>query len=294
MNIIHSFKAIISKDARWFCAKLCFVIILSTTLTIFACSVNHALYATGICKYLALDFFFNGIGKALLLSFLWAFSVLYVLEKKMLFTTGVLFLITVVIISFHEANGIYARATVLSAVMGAQFMAYLIQKFSPEFDLDKYRYQFSVQMIVAGYVLAGIAKLKDGGIGWFMSSDGFALQVIKNFNFLYADTANVKYLATAQNVTSLFIAHPYIPQSLLFVSLVLELFCFVVLLQPKITVWWGLCLLLMHLGIAFLMGIGISVIAFPMLIFFVNPLFVLFQLIKADRRLGSTFAKNQL
>lgn len=238
--------------------------------------VSKCLYPAGICTIYSFDFLFSPVGKVALYLMIAFFSILYLLEKSMLLTTLGLFLISVVVISFHESNGIYFRATILSLVWGVQFLAYLRKYFSPNFNIQYYRQQYIWQMIVAVYTLAAIAKLTAAGIGWGASADGFALQVVKNFAFHYFDTADSTIYLKGINIAHFFSSHPFLTTTMLSVALVLELFCVVALINTPIRVVWGIGLLGMHIGIAYFMGIGISVICFPMVIYFLHPLYTLF------------------
>lgn len=278
MNTIHNLLSRAYQDPAWFYAKLSYGIIFCATLIIFALPLTTALYPTGICRWVNIDSLFSAYAKPVVLTVLVSACVFYVLEIKMVFTTAVLFVIAVVIISFHESNGIFARATVLSAIIGAQFFAYALKQLNPSFNIEQYRQQFTLQIIAAGYTLAGIAKIAASGLAWFQWPAGFALQITKNYYFLYADTGNATWLSRAHAITTLFLHHPLLPQSLLLVALILELFCWLVLTKKKLLLVWGAGLLGMHVGIAYFMGIGISVIAFPMVIFFINPLLLLANL----------------
>lgn len=284
-DILKNNYAEIINDTKWFSAKLSFSIILTSTLVIFALPLRQSLYPSGIGQFVPLDFAFSSYGKPALFFVIFFASIMYVFDWKMTFATGILFLTSMVIVTFHESNGIFARATILSAVLGAQFFSYLRKEFDEHFDIGKFRYQYSVQMVAAGYVLAGIAKVNSSGLGWFLSSDGFVLQIIKNFYFLYSDTGDNAWIEKAQFISHLFILYPFLPKLLLLGALFLELLCFVVLLDNKVRLWWGFGLLLMHIGIAYLMGIGISVIAFPMVIFFINPLYLVYKFLLKFKRL---------
>jgi hypothetical protein len=267
-----------SRNREWLAAKASFIIIFSTTLVIFILPLSKNLYPTGVAQFIDYSVLFSPVGKIVLIGVLVLFSLFYMLEWNMLLTTGLLSCLSLLVITFQESNGIYSRATILTVIPAAQFGAYLIRYFRPDFNVEHYRMQFSVQMVVAGYVLAGISKIQKSGLNWFLEEKGFMIQIYKNFYFLYSDTCNPTYLQKADAIMYVFSVLPALPQFLLLAALILELFCFVVLYQPKLQVAWGIGLLLMHIGIAYLMGIGISVIAFPMVIFFVNPLYRFYRL----------------
>lgn len=264
-------------NIEWLMAKISWVVILCPTLIIFLFQSKQNLYPEGIFRFLPEGLSLGWTAKLLIAVLVGVCGLTYIAEWKMKWTTAALTLFAFLIISFHEANGIYARATVLTMICAVQALAYWLPTATYE-DKQKRALQFSVQMVVAGYVLAGIAKVYASGLGWALNTEGFYLQIFKNFYFLHADTGDSSYLDFAQNIGKVFERFPVVPVAMLTGALLLELFCFLVMYYPKLTLWWGIGLLLMHMGIAALMGIGISVIAFPMVIYFINPLYQLSRL----------------
>jgi hypothetical protein len=62
---------------------------------------------------------------------------------------------------------------------------------------------------------------------------------------------------------------------LLTISLILELFAWISLGSKKRAIIYGILLLSMHIGIKLTMDISLVTISGPMLIFMVNPLFII-------------------
>ncbi|MDW8417807.1 MAG: hypothetical protein RML37_00210 [Chitinophagales bacterium] len=264
----------------WFTIRLSWSVILCATLTIFLFQSNQNFYPEGIFRFVPMSFSLPVWMKVLASIIINGCGVLYVLNRNMKLVVTVLAVLSFFVVSYHEANGIYARATILTAICIGQAIAFYQNERNYPNSVAYKAINYSVQMIAAGYVLAGISKIYESGLGWFLDVEGFCLQIMKNFYFLYADTGNSEYLNYAQSIYNIFSNYPWVPAAMLFAALLLELFCFVVVYMPKLTVWWGIGLLLMHLGIAVLMGIGISVIAFPMVIFFINPVYYIIRGIK--------------
>ena len=88
------------------------------------------------------------------------------------------------------------------------------------------------------------------------------------YSFLYYDTGNVSFIERGKFIADQLVKYKALLTLLLAISLVLETFCIVAILNRKLKVVFAIGLLLMHLGIALIFGIGISAIAFPMVIFF--------------------------
>ncbi len=237
-------------------------------------SAGDCLYPVGVCRLYSFEPLFTTLlGKGLLLMVM-AFCVWrYIFEKNMVLVLWAMFLLSILIITYQESTGIFARATVYSTVLGAQLLAYYLNGRLQVFNLRKYRVLFSVQMVAAGYTLAGIAKLRASGLGWAFDIPEFALQVFKNHFFLYADSGMSTHFDRGYAIASFLLSEPVLGTMLLEIALVLEAACLVVLIGWRIRMLWGVALMLMHLGIAYIMGIGISAIAFPMVIFFINPVF---------------------
>lgn len=237
-------------------------------------------YPVGICKLYTFEpLFGNALGRYSLIGVMMIAVWFYIKERYMLWTTLVLFSISLIIITYQESSGNFARATVYTTVWGAQFLAYLLYNIDRKFDINRYIVQFSIQMVAAAYTLAGIAKLKASGIGWIYDGPNFSLQVIKNYYFLYADSGHVQYLDKGMLIADFIVQHPLTTALLLGSALLLEFGCLIVLVSDRTRIIWGIGLVGMHLGIAYIMGIGISAIAFPMVILFINPLYwlVLFK-----------------
>ena len=229
------------------------------------------LFPVGICKLYTFSFFFSAGGKVLLTLILIVSTLSYLLEINMLVSIFILFLLSCVIISYHESNGIFARATVFSVIWFAQFLTYAQKNRDPQFDIAHWRIQYSVQAIAAVYTLAGIAKISAAGWQWVLAGPSFSLQILKNHSFLYADTGNIAFIHDAENIAAQLIKHQGLLTAMLSFSLIAETFCFVATLNKRVCIFWGIALLLMHIGIAVILRIGISAIAFPMVIFFINP-----------------------
>lgn len=263
---------------EWLAAKISFVLVSVPVTCIMALVGPRCPFPTGICRFYDFAPFFGVYGAVGMITLFVVLSVFYVLEKQMLLTTFFLALLSMIIIAHHESNGVFYRATVLSVIWIAQFGAYLVQFLKPDFNLSKYRIQFSVQAIAAVYMLAGISKLKTSGIEWINAGDTFPLQVIKNYSFLYFDSGLEAVRQKGESIAYFMLHYPDLVRTFLGLSLALELFCLLAALNNRIRFVFGVGLLFMHLGIASIMGIGISIIAKPMIVFFINPLYIFFRI----------------
>lgn len=269
-----------SHDEEWFCIKLPMLAIWLIIMWVMTSNIENCLYPVGICKWVSFDLLFTTTGKIILWLVIAIVSIFYLLERHMILSTFLLSLVSVIVITFHESNGIFFRATILSLVWLAQLTAYLIKHFRHRFNLTVFRQQYVSQMIVAVYVLAGIAKIKASGWRWGLNTEGFALQVNKNYSFLLYDTGDITRFEFAGRIASFFAQNTTATCVMLTSALLLELFCVFALFSKVGRIFFGIGLLIMHIGIALFMGIGISVVCFPMAFFFLNPLYSLVKCIR--------------
>jgi hypothetical protein len=75
----------------------------------------------------------------------------YLIEKKMVWVTLFLFIISVLVFTIEESNGIFLRNNLFSFVFFAQFFAYVLNIKNIDSNIEKNRVQFSVQVIAVGY-----------------------------------------------------------------------------------------------------------------------------------------------
>src|SRR5688572_10990064 len=119
-------KAIISNPAsqtgtEWFCLKLSWIFVSLPVTGIMAYEGSGCPFPTGVCKFYNFAPLFTPPGRPLLVATFVVLCLFYLFEIKMLFITFLLFLLSCIIVSHHESNGIFYRATILSTVWGAQF-----------------------------------------------------------------------------------------------------------------------------------------------------------------------------
>jgi hypothetical protein len=270
-------------ERYWFWAKVSLVFFWLNVVIKMIAAAPQANLPVGICQLFSFDWFFVPPAQYFLYPLALGLALLYVFEKKMVYTTGALALFSLVVISQHESSGLFLRATSYTVIFGVQFLAYAIFSWKTDFDYRYYRLQFPVQVVAATYVLAGLSKLNVSGWEWVNSGHLFSLQVIKNESFRYFDTGNLALLQQAQNKAVWFLTHKGLITFMLTSSLLLELFCPVVLIGRKTRIVYGVLLVAMHIGIYVVMGIMIGGIAFNMLIFFINPLYHLVNTLKQNK-----------
>lgn len=152
----------------WFCAKLSLMLLWGPAMYNKWMSSASPDFPTGIFYFSGFSGLLNPIGKWLVMGLVVVGAICYLLEFKMRYTTILLAMLSLLIISYQESTGVFARATVYSTVLLAQALAYGFVHPADINQLYKYRVNFSVQMIAAGYTLAGLSKWYQSGWEWVL------------------------------------------------------------------------------------------------------------------------------
>lgn len=224
-------------------------------------------YPAGLCKFFNCSILVSSYTYPLLLAFAIIFSLLYILEKWMRATTLCMFLISLIFFTLEESNGILNYNGLYTMLFLAQFIAY----FRNNANLKTERVQFPIQIIAAGYTLAGIAKLKESGLNWVMEAPQASIQVLKNYCYAYFDTGNVYFLDKGTRFANFVMENQFFVKTLFAFSLFLELFALIAVRNKASAFIYGILLTAMHIGIFYFMHILIFSIFIPMITFFVNP-----------------------
>lgn len=265
-------------DLEWFFGKITYIFFWLFSLYDILQIENNIIRPVGVFKFFNLGFLFAPEGQIILVLLSCIAIILYLSDKKMLLATGLMAIISVLAISYQDSNGIYRRNTHFAAIFLAQFIAYLIFHYYSFFQIKKNRIYFSLQIIVAIYFLAALSKLEIIGLDWFLHPENFSLQLYKNHFHLFADNNNCEHIIFANQIISFFKTYPLILKILLGISLSLEFFCFLILVNGKWRYPITLGLICMHIGISYLMGIGLSSIAMAVIAWMLNPIYLVYLL----------------
>jgi hypothetical protein len=129
---------------------------------------------------------------------------------------------------------------------------------------------WSVMTIAAGYVASGIVKLKATDFQWIQRVPVLAVQSIKaNLSQYYSTLVPAEGFKLTV-VPDLIVKYPNVARLFFGTGLVLEVLGFLLLLNRPMCRWFGVALLLMHVGIAFLMEIEFWNHMWLLLIFCIN------------------------
>ncbi len=267
-------------NLEWAFIKIVLILLWVKLASIVFNSFQTAPLPQGICKIFPCEFFLDGFGKYLLIFTLVIVTVLYVLEIKQVFSCLIIFIISTLLFTIEESNGILNRSSLFTFVFFAQFLAYLLHSYDPTTNIKKDRIQFSVQVIAAGYTLSALSKLYQSGFMWIQDGQRITLQILKSFQTLYVTDGDVKNLETAQEMVSFIENHETLVFILLGSSLILELFALIAVKSKKHALVYGILLTFMHIGIFIVMDIAIVSIVIPMILFMVNPFYIIWLFVK--------------
>ncbi|MEY4659586.1 MAG: hypothetical protein RJB36_1352 [Bacteroidota bacterium] len=197
----------------------------------------------------------------------------YVYGTKQQLATLVISIISLLIFTMEESSGVFSRVSLLTLVWMVQFLAYVISANKPE-DRHHRIIHASLQMIVAAYLLSAYSKWSSSGWHWVSDAKNLDLQVLKGFYFHWADNGNLSQIHKGNEMIQVVHQNQWLINLVLWFSLLLESFVFLMLWNRNATRIFGYMLVCMHIGIYVIMGgILILPVIMPMVIFTLNPLY---------------------
>ncbi|HLP53001.1 MAG TPA: hypothetical protein VK154_19065 [Chitinophagales bacterium] len=226
-------------------------------------------YPAGLCTFFDCSFLATPKTAWWFYSVAYFLSILYLFERWMKFTTLCMFLLSLMLFTLEESNGILNRCALYTMIFLAQSIAYF--KAGP--NLKKNRLQFAVQIVAAGYFLAGTSKLIASGPGWITDAPYAAVQIAKNYAYGYFNYGNIADMQMGLKQANFVIANKPFIIFLFGMSLVLELTAWVAVMSKRNAFIYGCLLFGMHMGIYYFMDILIVAIYYPMVIILINPLY---------------------
>jgi hypothetical protein len=258
--------------AEWMCTKI--LVAYYWLHVIMEASVDHERipYPSGIFSIINGSFLLSEYTVVIFFILGLILVILYLAERWMAVTTLCMFLLSLFLFSLEESSGVLNRSGLYTMIFLAQAIAYY--RNAP--GLSRERVQFPIQIIAAGYILAGISKLQNSGLHWITDSPLMSIQVLKGYTYAYFNTGNLKDLQQGIKNADFILAHKYIVETLCASSLFLELFAWLAVRNKATAFVYGLMLFAMHMGILYFMNVLIVSIYYPMLIFMINPLYLFY------------------
>lgn len=156
-------------------------------------------------------------------------------------------------------------------------------------ERENWAVYFSLQTIAASYVVAGISKLKNGGLAWVWDSPMLAVHMARTGDEYYYDTLEPSRLGELDPYIQWFIDHPNLVRIGMGGSLLLELTAFLALLGPRWALVMGIAIQVMHWGIGESMHLFFLMNQVLILAFLIN---IPRWLLAAKGRFGPAAAKS--
>ncbi len=265
---------------EWNFMKISFVIFWLNAIVTILSKNNFIAMPIGLLSFLQPNSIIDISFKLMCLITIMVAIYFYIMEKQMIWTTLFLFLISVLVFTIEESNGIFRRNELFSFIFFSQFLSYVFKAKNIDSNIQKNRVQFSVQVIAIGYTLSAISKLNVSGLNWVFDGKKMPLQIMKSYFYSYVNDGNNFFIQKGNEMIKTFNNNLYLVYFLLGFSLLLEFFAVISILNKKISFIYGLLLLVMHIGIFWVLDVAIKGIYIPMLIFMVNPLFLFWIILK--------------
>lgn len=265
---------------EWLCIKIPFIFFSLKELISTLNSVTSISSNKGLCLLVDCNLFLIDLIKYSLVALLLVLAVLYVLEKKMIFTTLGIFCISLIAFSLHESFGVSNRTGIFTLVWFAQFLAYFFNRNTLDNHLlVKNRIYFPVQVIVACYTMSALSKIITSGFSWFTNAHLMVLQMLKSNQMESLDGTISSSEIVSQKIQFV-MDHGHLMIGLLAIALLIELTSGLALLSNRMRIVYGLLLFSLHVGIDFFFDITIEAFQKTMLIFMINPVLLIYLFFK--------------
>jgi hypothetical protein len=198
-------------------------------------------------------------------------SMYYLREQHMIMSLSGLSIISILILSAGESNGIPSRSELLSAVLIAQLVAYIKNRITHDQSaLSQDRITYSVQVIAAAYMLSAFTKLRGLGFDWIFQEEELALNARIAILRIYADYGWTSAVEYADFVNGILSNNPIMVSIILFLTLVIESIAFVCFFGKKATILYGLLLVAFHTSIFLIMLVFVPPILMIVFVFILN------------------------
>lgn len=278
-DLFNNSSTMKQNSIEWLCIKIPFILFFFLFSSGILLSYSSIAFPVSFCTFGFCDWLLAYPIKAVVFIILLLFSVAYIFEYKMKVTLSFLSVFSILIFAIEESNGIMNRASLMSMFFIAQWIAYFLYD-KKSSDLIINRVQFSIQLVVATYMLSAISKLVTSGFNWVTDSQYAVLQIQKSIYYNFYDSNNIHFIEEGNNFVQFINQHNTVISLLFLSALIIEFTVFIALFNKKARIFYGFLLLSMHIGIFVIMDIVIPHVFIPMIILFLNPIYYLVTFIK--------------
>jgi hypothetical protein len=238
-------------------------------------------YPQGLAKFVDLTFFgnpriFSGLKVVLVLALL-AYALDYgqpiALAYMLFMTLGVFSLV-------NSQGGVYHSSHVVTLVVLGQLIAHVQGLIAPStisLTVDDLAVHYSLELIAATYVVAGLSKVILSRGTWAWRTDDLALKIVMSTDqhFYQREGKTGPGLDDGVRRASLLVDHPYLARVAFTGALATELFAFLVLFGRVPAFVLGCGLIFMHVMIEIVMEVPFRSSIHVLLVFAVNVPYLL-------------------
>jgi len=241
-------------------------------------------YPVGIAAWI--DFSFLGDRTAAVWAELALIAALacYVAGRAMPFAVAVMAFLYIGAGALAYSQGMLEHHTqLLGMVLLAQLLAYVQAGLRPSATANRHALatHYSVEVIAAAYVLAGLMKIVLSRGQWLAEAPMIVTDIAKAHGQEFCSSGDLAWLTRADFIAGLILAHPYVTRALLAPAVVFELGAAAAVLGRTSAMIVGLGLFAMHRGIDTMMAIRFPQNEALVLIYFVNAPYLLVRLWRA-------------
>ncbi|MGH7785348.1 MAG: hypothetical protein ACRERC_00685 [Candidatus Binatia bacterium] len=183
----------------------------------------------------------------------------------------------------YSQGSLQHRTQLLGLVLLGQFGAYVLAALRrrPAASGDALATLFSVEIIAAAYVLAGLMKVALSRGQWLAQVPMVVIDIAKAHGQAACTTGDTGLVARADGIAGTILAHPNLTRVLFAPAVLFELAAGLAPFGRMAAAIAGLCLLAMHRGIDTIMGLRFWEHEVLLLIYFVNAPYLLLRLLHA-------------
>lgn len=183
----------------------------------------------------------------------------------------------------YSQGSLQHRTQLLALVTLAQFAAYALVavRRRPTDDGDALATHFSLEVIAASYVLAGLMKVVLSRGQWLAQVPMVVVDIAKAHGQAYCTTGDAGQIARADGIAGAILAHPMLARLLFAPAVLLELAAGLAPFGRIAAALVGVGLIAMHRGIDLLMALRFWENEALLLIYFVNLPYLLVRLARA-------------
>lgn len=255
--------------AQWCILPLVFLIYLDALFLSVREEFNGII--VNACAWLPCNWIELKLTKYVLIVLFLVGAVFYFGKRWAVYGCLLLALCSFIVFSYYESFGMRGEYGLFVLLFLVQAVAYYRQKDSSSY---KEHFQFSLQIIAAAYILAGISKIVESGVVWF--NEEAINFVLQSYHATYEKYSTYGVLAEHQRAEYIFnwmVENLYFTKFLLFLSIALEIFSFVLVLGKKRAMYYGVLLIGFHIGIFIAFRLVLFTIVISMIVLVFNPVY---------------------